>query len=269
MPLIVCSKQCAASQNIKERLIEKHGFVQAEHEKFPLWQKNGLQLAEVPDKLIDIEYLDSFFQTDFYIFASKHRSESGKPCLTVHSCGNWGPEAKVGGRPRSLSFTAPVPKKIAFQFLASRPIQGFELTMECTHHGPTQMRTPLFFIEIGSTENEWGNRSAGELIADAIMESVKPNPNLFRIALGAGGTHYCPSFSKLELETDLAFAHIIPNYAIDSLEEETFAQAVERSKPELLVLDWKGLKGSQREKIIGFAKNAGLEYIGDNKLRKG
>ncbi|MFH1470286.1 MAG: D-aminoacyl-tRNA deacylase, partial [Candidatus Micrarchaeota archaeon] len=160
------------------------------------------------------------------------------------------------------------PKKVAFQHLASHPLEGFEAVMECTHHGPTSMKTPFFFIEIGSTEKEWVNEKAGEIVADAIMKSVEPELPKFRIAMGAGGTHYCPSFTKFEIETDLAFAHIIPNYAADSIEEETFQQGVEKSKTKLLVLDWKGLKGSQREKIIGFAKNSGLEITSDKELRK-
>jgi D-aminoacyl-tRNA deacylase len=268
MPVIICSKQCLAGQNIKEVLIAEHGFTKVEHEKFPAWGKGDILMVEVPEKQVEVEYLDDYFATDFYIFASKHKSESGKPCLTVHSCGNWGPESKVGGRPREVSYSAPVPKKIAFQYLASHPLEGFELTLECTHHGPTSMKTPLMFIEIGSSEKEWVNKKAGEIIADAIMEAANAKQTKFRIAIGAGGTHYCPSFSKLELEIDIAFAHIIPNYAVDGLEEETFSQAVEKGKPELLVLDWKGLKGAQREKVIGFAKNAGLSWISDSKMRR-
>ncbi len=268
MPVIICSEQCKAGQNIKEWLIRKHGFAKAEHEKFKAWEKGELLMIEAPEKLVEVDYLDEYFAADFYIFASKHKSESGKPSFTVHTCGNWGPEAKVGGRQRELAYSAPIPKKVAFQHLAKTPLEGFELTMECTHHGPTNMKTPLMFIEIGSTEKEWVNERAGEIIADAIMKITGPELQKFRIAIGAGGTHYCPSFSKLELETDLAFAHIIPNYAVDLLEEETFVQAVEKSGTKLLVLDWKGLKGSQREKITGFAKNSGLEITSDKELRK-
>ncbi len=268
MPAIICSTQCQASQNIKEWLIEKHGFTPGEHPKFKVWGKGELLMAEVPDKLVEVDYLDEYFASDFYVFASKHKSESGKPTLTAHTCGNWGPGAEVGGRPRELAFSAPIPKKVAFQHIASHPLEGFEVTMECTHHGPTSMKTPFFFIEIGSAEKEWLNKKAGEIVADAIMKSIEPKLPNFRIAMGAGGTHYCPSFTKLELATDLAFAHIIPNYAVDSLEEETFQQGVEKSGTRLLVLDWKGLKGSQREKITGFAKNSGLEITSDKELRK-
>ncbi len=225
-------------------------------------------IIEIPDRLVDVGYLDKYIDTDFYIFASKHRSESGKPCMTVHSCGNWGPEAKVGGKPRSLACSAPGPKKIAFEYLSKNQQDGFEVAMECTHHGPTEMDTPLMFIEIGSTEKQWGDTKAGDLIADAIIRAASTGEKKkFRIAMGAGGTHYCPSFSVLELHSNLAFSHIIPNYAIDLLEEKTFIQAIEKSKPEILVLDWKGLKGYQREKIIGFAKNEGLEYTSDKEIR--
>jgi D-aminoacyl-tRNA deacylase len=267
MPAIICSEQCAASQNIKERLIER-GFSPLSHEKFKCWGKDDTLMVEVPDKLIEIEYLDEYFATDCYIFASKHRSESGKPSLTVHSCGNWGPEAVVGGKPRSLSFSSPIPKKLAFQFISAHPIEGFEIALECTHHGPTEMKTPLFFIEIGSTEKEWENKIAGKIIAEAILHVCAEQQKTFRIAIGAGGTHYCPSFSKLENESDIAFGHIIPNYAIEQLQEDTFLQAIEKSKADLLVLDWKGLKGSQREKITSFAKNAGIELTSDKELRK-
>ncbi|MFH1328221.1 MAG: D-aminoacyl-tRNA deacylase, partial [Candidatus Bathyarchaeota archaeon] len=244
MPVVICSEQCTASQNIKYSLINRHGFSPAEHEKFEAWSSGEVLLVEVPDKLVEVEYLDKYLDTDYYIFASKHKSESGKPCLTVHCCGNWGQEAKVGGKPRKLAYSAPIPKKIAFEHLVLEEQDDFDVTMECTHHGPTEMETPLMFIEIGSTEKEWDDRKAGNIISDAIMKAADAGlKRNFKIAIGAGGTHYCPSFSSLETGGNIAFAHIIPNYAVDKLEEETFLHAIEKSNPEFIVIDWKGLKG--------------------------
>ncbi|MEM3543792.1 MAG: D-aminoacyl-tRNA deacylase, partial [Candidatus Micrarchaeia archaeon] len=60
----------------------------------------------------------------------------------------------------------------------------------------------------------------------------------------------------------IAFAHIIPNYAVDNLEYPTFTQAFERCSEEVenVYIDWKGLKQEQRKKIIEFCNEYGVEY---------
>ncbi|MCX6778148.1 MAG: hypothetical protein NT157_04655 [Candidatus Micrarchaeota archaeon] len=227
-------------------------------------------IVEVPNEIVRADYLEKFFSPEVFVFASKHRSAAGKPCLTVHHCGNWGEETKVGGNPRELSETAPFFAKKALAHLANNRVDGFEVAMECTHHGPTNYKTPMFFAEVGSSEREWGNEKAGEAVAEAIIASIsetKNNENWVS-AIGFGGGHYCPSFSKLEIESQLAFGHICPNYTINSLDEKMFEQAKNKSKAKLAVLDWKGLKSEERKKVVDLASSFGVEVKKDKEFRR-
>ena len=36
-------------------------------------------------------------------------------------------------------------------------VLDYEITIEATHHGPTSLKKPLLFIEIGSTEKQWAD----------------------------------------------------------------------------------------------------------------
>ncbi|MCX6750904.1 MAG: hypothetical protein NTZ83_05580, partial [Candidatus Pacearchaeota archaeon] len=72
------------------------------------------------------------------------------------------------------------------------------------------------------------------------------------IAVGIGGPHYCPGFNKLQLKSNVAFSHIIPEYVLP-LKEEFIIETIKKTlEPiDFVVLDWKGLgKSEQRQQII-------------------
>ncbi|MBU2476087.1 D-aminoacyl-tRNA deacylase, partial [Candidatus Micrarchaeota archaeon] len=118
------------------------------------------------------------------------------------------------------------------------------------------------FIEIGSSEEQWSDEKAGKILAQTIMNSFENfNPN-FKTALGIGGTHYCPEFSKIEERTEIALSHILSKYYIDAVDLSLFKQMIEKTseKTDLVLLDWKGLISEQRKKIISFCKELNLEY---------
>jgi D-aminoacyl-tRNA deacylase len=137
----------------------------------------------------------------------------------------------------------------------------WEITREVTHHGPFNDK-PTCFIEIGSGEKQWADERAHEVIAETLVKSIPPKKEGWQIAVGAGGGHYCPEFTKTELRTEIALGHIIPKYALDQLDFDLFKQAIEKTinQPSLLLLDWKGMTGEQRQKLIKFCGELGLEY---------
>ncbi|MEM3543793.1 MAG: hypothetical protein QXF07_02110, partial [Candidatus Micrarchaeia archaeon] len=47
-------------------------------------------LTEVKESLLYSDDLVRKIEDEFILFASKHKSESGKPSFTVHVPGNWG-----------------------------------------------------------------------------------------------------------------------------------------------------------------------------------
>ncbi|MEM3369428.1 MAG: D-aminoacyl-tRNA deacylase [Candidatus Micrarchaeia archaeon] len=222
-------------------------------------------LTEVKESLLYSDDLVRKIEDEFILFASKHKSESGKPSFTVHVPGNWG-KAEMGGKDKEISFSDPIRMKTIITLLNERNKQmklDMDTSMEVDHHGPFCMR-PCAFVEIGSSEKEWKNDKYAELVAEIIneFEEYMEKIEVKEISLGVGGGHYCPAFNKHEIEGKIAFAHLIPNYAVDSLEYPTFTHAFERSSEEVenVYIDWKGLKQGQRKKIIEFCNEYGVEY---------
>jgi len=199
------------------------------------------------------------FETDLVVFASKHSSVSGKPCLTVHATGNWG-AAEKGGESRTLSRTSALALKTAFQFFKSQPLEGFDVFLEATHHGPTHLSCPSVFVEIGSGAQEWLNEAAARRAAECVDFVCANWKNARgRVALGFGGGHYCPSFNGLEAG-GFAFSHVAAKYALDFVDEALVRQAMEktRERVECAVVDWKGCKAGQRARIAKICESLGL-----------
>ncbi len=131
-------------------------------------------------------------------------------------------------------------------------MKEYKITLEATHHGPL-IDKPCVFVEIGSTENEWKDRKAGFVIARAISEtlkSFKENP-YNEIAVAIGGPHYCPNFNKIQLNSNIAISHIIPQYALP-LTEEMVREAIDKTEEEVdfVLLDWKGLGNSEKRQEV-------------------
>jgi D-aminoacyl-tRNA deacylase len=254
MPTIVFSSQDIAGKNIADKLIKLFSF----EKKGDKWMKGELELIQVETKIVDAEHLYDK-ETDFLVFISKHRSETGKPCLTAHTPGNWG-AAELGGKPKQLCPCFPSKLKVVLRELNSLNNLGWQVCAEVDHHGPLT-RAPALFVEIGSTEKEWENAHAGEILASAVMKMLSSDEK-FPAAFGIGGGHYAPSFTRVILEKEYAVGHMLPKYYIDGIEPEGFRQGVERSKEktELALLDWKGMNKEQRDKVIEFLNILKLPY---------
>lgn len=217
-------------------------------------------LVELECPLLEVDSLnlDEVFKSDLFIFASKHRSESGKPCLTFHAPGNWGSEHKFGGSPRELQFTASRALNAAQESLQGKTLRAFR---EATHHGPTSLKTPLIFMELGSTEKEWGVREYGDAVAESIAQACarySSSPKV-KAALGFGGTHYCTGFEGLQ---EFTLSHVASKHLLDSVDGEMVRQAVAKTAEpvEKAFLDWKGCNKEQRGKLIAILENAGLPW---------
>lgn len=203
---------------------------------------------------------------DFIIFASKHQSESKEKTLSIHAPGNWD-QANMGGLPRKISPTSALFQKQFFENLhknvKQHELKGYNVTLECTHHGPF-IDKPCIFVEIGSTEFEWNDRRAAFVMAKTIQETIeKFEENPYReVAIGIGGPHYCPSFNKIQAESNVALSHIIPKYTLP-LTEEMLKQAITKTNEEVdfAIIDWKGLGNSeQRQQALDMLDKMYIQY---------
>lgn len=200
--------------------------------------------------------LEKINQYDFIIFASKHQSQKGGKTLSIHAPGNWR-KADFGGTSERVCKTSALFQKQLFEILNKNlqkfPLKGYQLTLECTHHGPL-ISKPCIFVEIGASETEWKDRKAGFVVAKSIHEIIqefKENP-YNEIAIGIGGPHYCPNFNKVQLNSNIALSHVIPQYSLP-LTQEMVQQAISETNEDvdLILLDWKGLGNSeQRDQVM-------------------
>lgn len=264
---IVSSSKDAAGINIRNSFIESFGFEKI-NEKFE--ENDVFQYDKIPGKsiklyltnneLIHSERIDEKIDADIFVFASKHRSKENTPSFAVHPIGNWG-RAELGGEEGKLCFSSAVLLKNLFiELNENGKGSGYELTLEATHHGP-YVEKPSVFVEIGSTEKEWNDESNGDIIASTIINALGNKNSNYKIAIAIGGPHYCFSFNKIVLRTDIAFSHIYPKYLLEKLDENLLQQSIQKTleKVDFVVLDWKGL-GAEKQRIVDLLKNMNLEF---------
>ncbi len=269
MRVLVTSSHDPASLNIKQILVEEHQFIETSDmfDGFPVFvDDNGTYLVTSSRDLIATNHLESQVPAEAYIFCSRHRAESGKPALLVHSTGNLGPEAAFGGDPCSLSVASGSLVSVALKTLAvekaERNLEEFDVTMEATHHGPTSMDTPLIFVELGSTEEYWQHKEGSRAVAAAALQCAQA-PFEESCYIGFGGTHYVSKFNKIVLEKNVRLGHIAPKYALDHITKEIVQKMVERSKERITgaIIDWKGTNQQQRERLLPILQELAIDLF--------
>ena len=219
-------------------------------------------LLIIPTPAISADWLEEKYDYDGFIFLSKHAAESGVLALTCHSTGNFS-TAKFGGNDRQVAVPKPDFQKAYLQTLKKNEskFSDFQITIEATHHGPTALRKPSIFVEIGTTENQWTDESLcnsiAELVHTVMSEPIKENP----VAICFGGTHYPSKFTNELLEGEYALGTVIPKHALGDLDEELFSHILtQNSTAKDALLDWRGL-GSHKQKILDLLKSTELEII--------
>lgn len=260
MRLIVTSQSDVAGSNVYNFLSQ--AFVEdGEFEGRPVYKKGDIWLIATKKRQIEAEHLDSFFQPEYYVFASRHSSASKERTLTVHAPGNFSGEARFGGRPYELAYCNADAMKAALIELQKGKEElnlDYRVSLEATHHGPTELKKPAVFVEVGSTGAEWNDHNAISLVARASVKAAE-NTDVFEKAIGIGGSHYAPLHTRIVLEKELAIGHIVPSHAIKLLSEEILLQALVKTNAKFAYLDWKGMKAHERTKIVEMSSKIGLE----------
>lgn len=266
MILFIASTQDTAGMNITNQLIANHNFKKTEEtfQDNPVYTKTlhnkQTKLIFVNTEIVNTQFLENHFNPDLYIFLSRHSSRQGIPTLSVHTPGNLS-EAKFGGKAKTVSVSPASAMKNALtemSKLATQQNLGYEVSYECTHHGPS-LDTPAMFVELGSSSEQWKDIKAAKVVSEAAVTALKEGSDS-PIALGIGGPHYNKKFTKLALSEQWAFGHMIPKYALDETSIETLWHCVERTFEPVnsVVLDWKGIKGEHKSKIVSALDELGL-----------
>lgn len=239
-------------------------------------------LLTINDRKITHERLDDEVNKELglkpeqTIFLSRHRSKTGEPTLTVHPIGNYG-KAEFGGKTRTLVETSPKLMTQLLRILRKKAEQEklyHKVCYEVTHHGP-YLDTPTFFVEVGSTEEEWKKTKPSEVVAKSVLELLenyhyeKDFKEDIPVLVGIGGGHYAPRFTDIVFEKKTAFGHMIPTYQIDAgnIDIEMLKQAIEKT-PNLtgVYIHKKSMKKSQATEYREYFESIGINVISSKEL---
>jgi D-aminoacyl-tRNA deacylase len=227
----------------------------------------NIDLIVFDGELVSLPDLDRLFSEKcLLIFLSKHASNSKIPTLTSHFTGNFSNNNSLGGKPFELGVTYPTFQKEYMKNLTDvkEDLHYYDLVIEATHHGPTSSSNPLIFVEIGSTEKEWENRSIASSVCKCILQTiVEIDTNLAKdkskIAIGIGGNHYPQKFNQLILSSNVAFASIASKYNLKYINQEMIKQMKSRSIEQVtdIFFDKKSL-GAEKNRLISIAESEDL-----------
>lgn len=273
MILLVSSNKDVASINIANQILQQQPF-QKTSENFqnnPIYTTNINQkpvtLIRLNEESINAQNLpENFPDTKLIIFISRHSSQSGTPTLTVHTPGNFA-DADFGGLPRTVSISPATAMsdtlKILTFFQQQFELSNYEVSFEVTHHGPS-LNVPTMFVELGSSKSQWTDLKAAKAVACTVISIIgtfesKPTR---KAAIGIGGTHYNKKFTRMVLNGETIFGHMIPKYAVANVDVSMLKHCVERSLEQVseVLLDWSGIKGEDKPNLIAALDASGFIY---------
>ncbi|EMA71686.1 D-aminoacyl-tRNA deacylase [Halorubrum distributum] len=281
MIAIVVSRADSASAHIGERLLEVGDWETREDGSRPdadgggtYYRTDGFELREFDDLHIRLSDPTAAFDCDpeFLAFVSRHSGETGE-LLTAHVTGNFG-GAEYGGDPESLARAAPGAEKRVVEALARHAPDGYEVGIECTHHGPTDVAVPSLFVELGSDEPQWEDPEAARAVARAVLDLRGTGADLSdsseappRHVVGFGGGHYAPRFTRIVRETEWAVGHVGADWALADLgapdaNRDVIEAAFERSRAERAVID------GDRPDLAAVVEELGYRVVSETWVRE-
>ena len=265
--LIAASSNDKAALNIADKLIRWHGFKKTSKffDEKPVYTNGEFLLVFPSVDNIYVNNLDELLNISEIIFASRHKSETGEPTLTVHVPGNLTSQALYGGRPNEVALANPQRMKaliLALLELRKKLEPSYKISFEATHHGPTEFSVPVTFVEIGSSEDRWVDEKAGEVAAEAIMKALL-NPSKSPSAVGFGGGHYAPAHTRITIEQDIAVGHILPKYALENIAPSIVSAVFQRTTNvcNYAVLDWKGIRSDAKGKLLKILEDMDIDVL--------
>ena len=202
---------------------------------------------------------------DGYVFLSRHSAESGVLALTCHSTGNFG-RAEFGGNDSEVALPHPHLQRAYLRKIHGEKEGGgrfgeFDITIEATHHGPSALGRPALFIEVGTTQEQWGDDALCGMVADAVHETISSGVDTSSpVAVCFGGTHYPQKFTDEILHGRRALGTVIPKRAMPQIDGALFRHILERNGMATeALLDWGGIPGSDKGRLMELLAESGLE----------
>ncbi|MFB6117140.1 D-aminoacyl-tRNA deacylase [Halosegnis sp.] len=235
MLAVVVSQADRASEHIGQRLLELGDWTDYKDDSRPpadgggtYHRIDGEQPAELrtfTELHIHAEGLaEPFDNPDLLFVVSRHSGETG-PLLTAHPTGNSGP-ADFGGEPGAFARAAPNALVALLASFNEHVPAGYDVGMECTHHGPTDLEIPSLFVELGSGDEQWDDPAGARAVAQAVLDCRAVAPERARQLVGFGGGHYAPRFERICRTTDWAVGHVLADWVLEAMPHPREATAV-------------------------------------------
>ena len=273
MLAVVVSRADIASERIGDRLLALADWTEHEDGRRSdaagggtYYRTDGAELRTFDDLHLRLDGAAATFDDpDLLVFASRHSGETG-PLLTAHATGNVGP-AEYGGGDRSLARAAPNALRAVRRAFAEHAPDGYDVGIECTHHGPSTVGCPSLFVELGSGEDEWTDPAGAEAVARSILALRETAPTHYRTVVGFGGGHYAPRFDRVLVETDWRIGHVAADWGLEAMGDPRESQAVvgkafAMSGTEFALVD------GDRPDLVEVIDELGFETVSETWLRE-
>ncbi|NKE36835.1 hypothetical protein GWG54_13600 [Natronococcus sp. JC468] len=280
MIAIVESRADSASVHVCERLRELADWTEREDDARPAGDGGGTyyrledaELRSFDDLHLELERPAEAFDCDpeLLVFASRHSGDTGA-LLTGHFTGSFG-AAEFGGEDDSLAEACPNALARLLEAFETHAPERYDVGMECTHHGPSDVGCPSLFAELGSDEPQWTDPDGAAAVARAILELRGVDAHRDRQVVGFGGNHYAPRFQRIVEETEWTVGHAAADWALESMghpetHREVIERAFEASRADLAVLDgeWPVLEDVLDDLDRRIVGETWLRAVGDRPL---
>lgn len=266
MIAIVVSRADRASEHIGERLLEIGDWETTTDDSIPdgegggtVYRRPGAEIRTVDELHIQLEDPVSAFEAsdrdlDVLVFVSRHAGESGA-LLTAHFTGNFGP-AEHGGSGGQLARAAPAAQKRLLESFDEHAPQEYDVGIECTHHGPSDVSVPSLFAELGSGPEQWDDPDGARAVARAVLDliadcrrsstfspvDIRGDDGRSRHVVGFGGGHYAPRFTRIVAETEWGVGHVGSDWQLAEMgtparNRDVLSRAFEASDAEYAVIE--------------------------------
>ncbi len=205
-------------------------------------------------------------ETEYLIMLSKHSAMGGKPTLSVHTPGNPSDEYSMGGRPRKVALANPCLVgnilRNMYKYVSEMNLI-YDVTLEVTHHGPTEVDKPITFVEIGPNEAIWRDKKAAYIAVKAVLDAIDMGIDKCVKLVGFGGPHYAPIFVNLLLrEKSYGIGHIVSKYVLTECYRDIIDLVLARNGGvDKAVINWKGLRGGIRQCIYNYLRDLGIDVL--------
>ena len=305
--LVAVNQQDIASTNQADALRRMDAWTEIKaFEHHPTYACQDLRMVYLPDGLLFEDHLDKRWEDETgervreIIFPSRHVAASGQASLTLHPIGvphlptgELGPYGGHGGRAPPPSTRLASWWKRLLEMAPSDPsVEGFDLSLEVTHHGPT-VGVPCMFIEVGSTEATWGHEGAANFLATIMQTGLlgpeddawlpaKHQGQLVLVTLGGG--HYAPRANQLAALEGVWLGHMLATYALPfelaengevrGTWQQSISAGLEATRTSfpggdiVCSMDKKAFKGWQRQAIRAYLESEGIPLLTSHQIKQ-